>query len=122
MSGAFSASGMFYQENYLLFRVLSGLAQNVILSHSKNAAISEFSIEGRTSGDSPVWDIWIRHVDDTLDFGAGCQTPTFRKRRPRALRCQTHPPSGSVGHALCVFEMTGSPGFARNERAMGEWI
>jgi hypothetical protein len=33
-----------------------------------------------------------------------------------------HPPSGSVGHALCVFEMTVGPGFARNERATGEWI
>ena len=34
------------------------------------------------------------------------RTPTLRKRRPRALR---------------VFEMTGGPGSARNERATGGW-
>jgi hypothetical protein len=33
-----------------------------------------------------------------------------------------HPPAGNVGHALCVFEMTGGPEFARNVRATGEWI
>jgi hypothetical protein len=33
-----------------------------------------------------------------------------------------HTPSGSVGHALSVFEMTGCPGFARNQRATAEWI
>ncbi len=37
---------------------------------------------------------------------AGCQTPTLRKRRPRALR---------------VFEMIGRPWIARNERAKGGW-
>ena len=35
-----------------------------------------------------------------------CQTPTFRKRRPGPL---------------CV-EVTGGPGFVRNERATGRWI
>jgi hypothetical protein len=32
--------------------------------------------------------------------GSDAKTPTFRKRRPRAL---------------CVFEMTGGPGFARDQ-------
>jgi DNA-directed RNA polymerase specialized sigma24 family protein len=36
-----------------------------------------------------------------------CQTPTFRKRRPRALY---------------VLELTGGLGFVRNERATGSWI
>jgi hypothetical protein len=50
-----------------------------------------------------------QHVDETVYLSVlfpGCQTPTFRKRRPRAL---------------CVLEMTGGPGFARNERAPGGW-
>ena len=45
----------------------------------------------------------VRHSADCR----ACQTPIFRKRRPRAL---------------CVFGKTGGPGFARNERATGEWI
>ena len=52
----------------------------------------------------------------------GCQTPTFRRmsedvRRPPSPTFRKRRP-----RALCVFEMTGGTGFARNERATGGWI
>jgi hypothetical protein len=68
MSGAASAGGLLYQESYLTFRVVSGLARQITDSGSSRTSISEFSIEGRSGGNAPVWDIWIRYANGALDF------------------------------------------------------
>lgn len=67
MSGAASLGGLVYQQRYLTFRVMSGLGQQVLDTIPGTHRITQFSIEGRTSGDAPVWDVWIRYGDGTLD-------------------------------------------------------
>src|SRR5262245_44885893 len=47
---------------------MSGLGQQVLDAISGTSTITAFSIEGRTSENAPVWDVWIRYGDDTRDF------------------------------------------------------
>jgi len=68
MSGAASLGGLVYQQSYLTFRVVSGLGQQVIDTRPGGSTITQFAIEGRTSGDAPVWDIWIRYGNGTLEL------------------------------------------------------
>src|SRR5436309_2996221 len=68
MSGAASLGGLVYQQSYMTFRVVSGLGQQVIDAPPVGSTIAQFAIEGRTSGDAPVWDIWIRYGNGTLEF------------------------------------------------------
>src|SRR5271157_1749866 len=68
MSGAASLGGYVYQQRYMTFRVMSGLGQQVVDTSPGSSTIRQFSIEGRTSNDAPVWDIWIRYSNGSFDF------------------------------------------------------
>ncbi len=81
-----------------------------------------FALDGRPAtfadvvqgwqGDADFRSLFNATLADTPFAAFRWETPavsaaTFRKRRPRAWH---------------MFEMTGVPGFARNERATGGWI
>jgi hypothetical protein len=68
MSGATSLSGLVYQQRYMTFLVMSGLGHQVIDTDPGGTTITQFAIEGRTSDNAPVWDIWIRYGNGSLDF------------------------------------------------------
>ena len=81
MSGAASLKGLVYQQRYVTYRVLSLLSEQAIGTNAGAPTITAFSIEGKTAGDSPVWDVWISFGDGSSDFDECKDTAIDKKDR-----------------------------------------
>lgn len=68
MAGAESLRGFIYQQRFITFRTLGSLALRTAALAAGRPAIAKFSIEGRTSNDSPVWDVRIEYTDASIDL------------------------------------------------------
>lgn len=68
MSGAASLRGLVYQQRYLALRVLSALGLRAAGIASDDPTLVEFSIEGRTSDEGPIWDVRLAFSDGAVNL------------------------------------------------------
>jgi hypothetical protein len=68
MSGADSLRGFVYQQRFVTFRVLGNVSLRAAALAGGLPGIAKFWIEGRTSKDSPVWDVSIEYIDASIDL------------------------------------------------------
>jgi len=66
--GAESLEGLIYQQRYVYLRVLSQLAAEAMESDDSGKSISDFSVEGWTTEDGPVWDVIVAYCDGRMDL------------------------------------------------------
>src|SRR5258708_5401599 len=69
MNGASSLRGLItYQQRYVAHRVLSELAVRTMTTADQERQIVDFAVEGKESGDSPIWDVRLSYSDKTVDL------------------------------------------------------
>jgi len=69
MSGAAAGlAGHIYQQDYVAFRILASAVVAEIPNYAPLRRISAFSIEGRTTTEGPIWDVWLTYPDDTIQL------------------------------------------------------
>lgn len=81
MSGATNLKGLVFQQRYTTYRVLIDVAERAMFAEPVEPHIRRFSIEGRASEDSPVWDIRLELDNDDVELTECKDTAITRKDR-----------------------------------------